>query len=206
MLEVFWKTVVLYTVLVVTVRLMGKRQLGQMEPVEFVVAMALADLATLPMQGQPMHAGIVPLVTILLIEKGSAFLSLRSVKFRKLMCGKPVILMENGKMLQDNMRKTKVTIDELTAHLRQKDVLELAQVRYAILETDGSLSVFLQEDGALPVTLIADGVIMEDNLKKTGKDMNWLRKTLKKHKANVEDTWLLTLDEEGGVVFYRKER
>lgn len=206
MFGAFWKTVVLYIVLVVTVRLMGKRQIGQLEPAEFVVAMALADLATLPMQGQPMHTGIVPMVTILVIEKCSAFLSLRSVGFRKLMCGKPVILMENGRILQQNMRKTRVTIDELTAHLREKDVLDPRQVRYAILETDGNLSVFLQGDGALPVTIISDGVLIKDNLEKAGKDQEWLRKALKKHRAKQEDTWLLTVDETGDEIFYRKEK
>ncbi len=206
MFQSFWKTIVLYIVLVVTVRLMGKRQIGQMEPSEFVVAMALAELATLPMQDMPMHTGIVPMASILLLEKGSAWLSMRSVGFRKLLCGKPVILMENGKMLQSNMRKTKVTLDELTGHLREKDVLDLSTVRYAILETNGNLSVFLQEAGALPITIISDGKVMEDNLKKSGRDREWLEKTLSAYGARVEETWLLTVDSDGKEQFYKKDR
>ncbi len=206
MFHSFWKTVVLYIVLVVTVRLMGKRQIGQLEPAEFVVAMALADLAALPMQGMPMHTGIIPMVTILGLEKASAFLSMRSVGFRKLLCGKPVILMENGKMLQSNMRKTKVTLDELTGHLREKDVLDLSTVRYAILETNGNLSVFLQEDGALPITIISDGKLLEDNLKKAGRDRNWLKKTLSAYGVRQEETWLLTVDEDGKEQFHKKDR
>ncbi len=204
MLQFFWKTVVLYIILVTTVRLMGKRQVGQLEPTEFVVAMALAELAALPMQGQPLHTGIIPMVTILLLEKSSAFLSMRSVKFRKILCGKPVILMENGKMLQENMRKTRVTIDELTGHLREKDVMDLSKVRYAILETNGNLSVFLQGDGALPITIVCDGRVISDNLKKAGRDEKWLHRALEKHGAGVKDTWLLTVDEDGKEVFYRK--
>ena len=192
-------------VLVATVRLMGKRQIGQLEPAEFVVAMALAELAALPMQGQPLHTGIIPMVTILLLEKTCAFLSMRSVRFRKLLCGKPVILMENGKMLQDNMRKSRVTIDELTGHLREKDVLDLAQVRYVILETNGNLSVFLKDDDPLPVTIISDGKIIADNLEKSGRDLKWVTGTLKKYKAAVSDTWLLTVDEDGKVLFYKKD-
>lgn len=187
-------------------RLMGKRQIGQLEPAEFVVAMALADLATLPMQNMPLHTGIIPMATVLLLEKGSAYLSMWSVGFRKLLCGKPVILMENGKMLQGNMRKTKVTLDELTGHLREKDVLDLSTVRYAILETSGNLSVFLQEDGALPITIISDGKLLEDNLKKSGRDQNWVKKTLRDCGARVEETWLLTVDEDGKVQFYKKDK
>ena len=185
---------------------MGKRQIGQLEPAEFVVAMALADLATLPMQNMPLHTGIIPMVTVLGLEKASAYLSMRSIGFRKLLCGKPVILMENGKMLQDNMRKTKVTLDELTGHLREKDVLDLSTVRYAILETSGNLSVFLQEDGPLPITIISDGKLLPDNLKKAGRDRNWVKKTLCTYGAKMEETWLLTVDEDGKEQFYKKDR
>ena len=168
--------------------------------------MALADLAALPMQGMPMHTGIIPMATILVMEKASAFLSMRSVGFRKLLCGKPVILMENGKMLQGNMRKTRVTLDELTGHLREKDVLDLSTVRYAILETNGNLSVFLQEDGALPITIVSDGKLLEDNLKKAGRDRRWVQKTLSARGARVDETWLLTVDEDGNEQFYKKDK
>ena len=204
--ESLWKSVILYVVLVVTVRLMGKRQIGQLEPSEFVVAMALADLAALPMQGMPMHTGIIPMVTIMLLEKTSAYLSMRSVCFRKLLCGKPVILMENGKMLQKNMRKTKVTLDELTGHLREKEVLDLSTVRYAILETNGNLSVFLRDSDPMPVTIISDGIVLEDNLKKSGRDHRWLKKTLERHGVRKEEVWLLTVDEDGKEQFYKKEK
>lgn len=186
-------------------RLMGKRQIGQLEPAEFVVAMALADLATLPMQNMPMHTGIIPMVTVLALEKASAYLSMRSMGFRKLLCGKPVILMENGKMLQGNMRKTRVTLDELTGHLREKNVLDLSTVRYAILETSGNLSVFLQEDGALPITIVSDGKLLKDNLRKAGRDEKWVQMTLKKQGVTMEKTWLLTVDENGKVQSYKKE-
>ena len=184
-------------------RLMGKRQIGQLEPAEFVVAMVLADLAALPMQGMPMHTGMIPMLTILGLEKICAWLSMRFMGFRKLLCGKPVILMENGKMLQSNMRKTRVTIDELTGHLREKDVLDLNTVRYAILETNGNLSVFL--DGSLPITMVSDGKVLGDNLKKAGKNENWLQKRLAAHGATIKETWLLTVDGEGNELFYKKQ-
>lgn len=204
----FIRTIILYLVLMAGMRLLGKRQIGQLEPSEFVVAMLIADLASIPMQnnGIPLLSGLVPILTILGLELTLSGLTMYSVRFRRLLCGKPVILMENGKMLQSNMRKTKVTLDELTGHLREKDVLDLSTVRYAILETSGNLSVFLQEDGALPVTIISDGKLLEDNLKKSGRDENWVKKTLRDCGARVEETWLLTVDEDGKVQFYKKDK
>ena len=140
----FMRTVVLYMVLIVVIRLMGKRQIGQLEPSEFVVAMLVADLASIPMQnsGITLFSGIVPILTVLGLELVLSDLSLRSIRIRKLLCGKPVILIENGNILQGNLRKTRITMDELTGHLREKDVLDLSAVQYAILETNGNLSVF----------------------------------------------------------------
>ena len=216
------RTVILYLVLVGTIRLMGKRQVGQMEPSEFVVTMLVANLASIPMENleTSIHNGLVPILTVLALELILSVLSLRSIRFRKLLCGKPVILIENGNIMQENLRKTRVTLDELTGHLRQKDVLDLQQVQYAILETNGNLSVFpfpenrpatAKEAGVtpekqyMPLTVISDGAVMEENLKKAGKDRKWLDKVLKKHKAQEQQVWLLTVDGADQVVFYRKE-
>ena len=104
------------------------------------------------------------------------------------------------------MRKTKVTLDELTGHLREKEVLDLSTVRYAILETNGNLSVFLQDDGALPITIVSDGKVIADNLKKSGRDRKWLQKTLSRYGVKEKETWLLTVDEDGNEQFYKKEK
>ena len=144
MIMSYVRTIALYLVLIVCVRLMGKRQIGEMEPTEFVVTMLLANLAAIPMQDGaiPLYSGLVPILTVLGSELVLSGLILYSVKFRQLLCGKPVILIENGKLVQDNLRRTRVTLDELTGHLREKDVLDITGVQYAILETDGNLSVF----------------------------------------------------------------
>lgn len=218
----YLRSVFLYLVLIAVIRMMGKRQIGQMEASEFVVTMLVANLASIPMQdsGIPLFSGVVPIVTVLGMELVLSTLSLRSIFLRKLLCGKPVILIENGNILQDNLRKTRVTLDELTGHLREKDVLDLSQVQYAILETNGNLSVFpyakerpasAKEAGIavseqhLPLTIISDGKLLEDNLKKANKDLTWLHKQLKKRKATVADTWLLTVDAAENLLFYRKE-
>ena len=201
---------------------MGKRQIGQMEPAEFVVTMLVANLAAIPMQDGaiPLYSGLVPILTVLGVELVLSALSLRSIFLRKLLCGKPVILIENGCILQDNLRKTRLTMDELSGHLREKDVLDISAVQYAILETDGNLSVFpfpqqrpatADEAGisanrqALPLTIISDGHLFRDNLAKANKTMEWVQKTVKKHQATVAETWLLTLDGLGNVYFCRKE-
>ena len=218
----YFRTVVLYLVLILVIRLMGKRQIGQLEPSEFVVTLLVADLASIPMQdgGIPLFSGLMPMLLVLGMELVLSGLSLRSMKLRKLLCGKPVILIENGKILQENLRKTRVTLDELTGHLREKDVLDLGAVQYAILETNGNLSVFpypaqrpatageagvVTQPQYLPITVVSDGVVLSENLKKAGKNEAWLQKQLKKQRATVRETWLLTVDEGNTVQFYRKE-
>ena len=222
MILAYCRAVILYLVLIVVIRLMGKRQIGQMEPAEFVVTMLVANLAAIPMQdgGIPIFSGVVPILTVLGVELVLSAISLKSSKVRKLLCGKPVILIENGKILQQNLRKTRITLDELSGHLREKDVLDIQAVQYAILETNGNLSVFpypkekpasAKDAGIqarhqfLPITIISDGELLEDNLKKARKDRHWLKQILAQQRAEIADTWLLTVDGGNHVVFFRKE-
>ena len=222
MLLSYLRTVILYLVLIAVIRMMGKRQIGQMEPTEFVVTMLVANLASIPMQdgGIPLYTGLVPMLTILGVELVLSVLSLKSVRLRQLLCGKPVILIENGRILRQNLRRTRITLDELTAHLRQKDILDPTSVQYAILETDGTLSVFPYPDHRpasaaeagiptcrqyLPITLIQDGYLYRENLKKSGKNEQWLTRELEKHNADRTSTLLMTIDEGGNVAWIGKE-
>ena len=215
------RTIILYLVLILCVRMMGKRQIGQMEPSEFVVTMLVANLASIPMQDVdvPLHAGVVPIFTVLGLELVLASFSLWSVGFRRILCGKPVILVENGKILQENLRKTRVTLDELTGHLREKDVLDVRTVQYAILETNGNLSVFpypsevpasAKDAGIpakpryLPVTIIEDGYLFRENLKIAGKDEAWVRQVLGEHRTGISGTWLLSVDRADNVIWQGK--
>lgn len=223
MLNVFSRGVLLYLILIAGIRLLGKRQLGQLEPSEVAVTMLLADLASIPMEDEsiPIYSGLIPIAAVLIMEMLLSFLSMRSIKVRKFLCGKPVILMENGKFLQDNMRKNRVTLDELISQLREKEVLDPSTVQYAILETGGNLSVFpypqerpatakeagiCTEGQNLPITVISDGRLLEDNLKKAGKDQKWLQKVLTQNKATQKDTFLLTVDSNNTTLFYKKDK
>lgn len=222
MLLSYIRTIVLYLVLIAVIRLMGKRQIGEMEPAEFVVTMLVANLAAIPMQdgGIPLYSGLVPILTVLGAELVLSAISMHSVKLRRLLCGKPVILIRNGKILQDQLRSTRVTMDELTELLREKDVLSPETVQYAILETNGNLSVFpypkylpasardagiTPKQQFLPYTIIADGYLYRDNLRIARRDEKWLQTVLREHDATVEKTWLLTVDDSDRVLWLKKE-
>lgn len=219
----YLRTAILYILLIVSVRLMGKRQVGQMEPSEFVVTMLVANLASIPMQddGIPLFTGIVPILTVLGAELVLSALSMKSIVLRRWLCGKPVILIENGHILQENLRRTRITMDELTGHLRLNEVLEIDTVQYAILETNGSLSVFLQpgekpatakeagiqaQKQELPVTVIEDGRLMKKNLALAKKDEKWIEKVLKSKNTSKKETFLLTVDKKDRVFWLKKER
>ena len=218
----YLRTAILHLVLLAVIRFMGKRQLGQMEPSEFVVTMLVANLAAIPMQdeGLPLYGGLVPMLTVLGMELVLSGAMLRSIRLRKFLCGKPVILIENGRILQKNLRATRVTLDELTGHLREKDVLDIRSVQYAILETNGNLSVFPfpsevpasakeagihPKDRFLPVTVISDGQLLRQNLQYAARDESWVHQVLGEYRASIAGTWLLTVDKAGHVVWLGKE-
>ena len=218
----YFRTLFLYLVLIFAVRLMGKRQIGEMEPAEFVVTMLVANLAAIPMQDGaiPLYSGLVPILTVLGMELVLSGLILRSVRLRQLLCGKPVILIDNVKILQENLKSARINLDELTGQLRAKDVLDIRTVQFAILETSGDLSVFpypkekpasakdagVQATGQhLPVTVVEDGYLSRENLERAKKDEKWLEKVLSQHNCGVKETFLLTVDESGQVVWLGKE-
>lgn len=219
----YLRTIILYLVLIGVIRLMGKRQIGEMEPAEFVVTMLIANLASIPMQDTaiPLISGLIPILTVLGVELVLSWVTLRSVALRRLFCGKPIILIENGKILQENLRQSRISLDELTGHLRQKDVLDLNAVQYAILETNGNLSVFpypahspasAQAAGIpvqaqyLPITIIEDGFLFRDNLRKAGKNEKWVNTILGKYHARQRTTLLLTVDASGRTLWIGKEQ
>ena len=222
MLLVYLRTILLYLFLILAVRIMGKRQVGEMEPAEFVVTMLVANLAAIPMQdgGIPLFSGLIPIFTVLAVEVLLAYLAIRSIRFRKLLCGKPVILIENGRILQKELTRTRISQDELTCHLRSSGVLDIRSVQFAILETNGKVSVFpfpkdqpatAKDAGIpakarhLPITLISDGRLLSDNLARSGKDRAWLDRTLREKGADMAGTWMLSVDDGGTVVFVPRE-
>jgi len=224
MMTAFVRTVILYFLIMLGLRLMGKRQIGELEPTELVLTMMLSDLATVPMQdfGIPLLAGIIPILTLLALSMLLSQFSLYSLRFREIVCGKPSILIQHGKVQQEAMRKNRYTLDELLEELRGKGISSIADVKYAVLENSGQLSVLpwtqyqpltasqLQlepaDDAFLPVILINDGRILERNLSACGRNEAWLKKILhREHLTSPSQVFLLTLDEQGNTYCVKKE-
>lgn len=218
----FLRTIILYLLIVVTLRVLGKRQVGELEPSELVVAILISDLAAVPMQdiGIPMLTGIIPIITLLAFELLASELSMHSLRFRSFLCGKPVFIIREGQIDQNAMAKNRLTIDELFCSLRQQGILNISEVQYAILETNGQLSAFLYPKFApliakddskhpkppdYPVTIVSDGHVLETNLRSIGFDLGWLQHQLGLAGATPSDIFLMTGTKKGEIYFVRRE-
>ena len=217
------RTLIIYLALLVTMRLLGKRQLGEMELSEFVVAALIADLAAHPLQdiGIPMINGLVPIVTLFCCELLIAGLSMKHIRLRELLFGKPSMLVERGRINQREMRSNRFTLDELLQELRAKGSLDLSKVEYAILETDGRLTVIPYPaeqpvtaadlklptpDGGYPLAVISDGRVLSENLKLAGKDEAWLQNALSERGIrSPREVFLMTVNAADQIYLAGKE-
>lgn len=196
MLTLFLRTVVLYSVLFLLVRLMGKRQLRELEPFEFVITLIIANLTITPMSdtGVPLIYGLVPILGLFLMQQLVSFVCLKSQRVRSFLSGKPNILIMHGNICENEMRTLRYTLSDLTEQLRSKDIPCVSDVEFAILETNGELSVILKstcrpvtpEDlsipvpkAVLPLLLVMDGRLQQDSLVLAGRDESWLREKLR---------------------------
>lgn len=224
MITAFFRTVILYLLIIAGLRLMGKRQIGELEPGDLVLTLIISDLASVPMQdfGIPLVNGVFPIIVLLSLSMLVSYFSLKSIRFRSLVCGRPTVIIQDGKIIQANMAKTRFTVDELYEQLRTQGYSSLDGVKYAILETSGQVSVLpytrtapltpqsagmeVQEDVTLPVLVVNDGHILTDNLRTCGRDLSWLQGQLKKRRlTSPKQVFLMTVDETGAVVCVTKE-
>ncbi|MBR7179078.1 MAG: DUF421 domain-containing protein [Oscillospiraceae bacterium] len=208
---VIYRTFLFYFALIAVIRGLGKRQVGQMEPSEFVVTMLIANLASVPLEDWsiPVWGGLVPMGIVFLCERTLSWLCLKSIRLRRFFCGKPVILIENGRLLAGNLRRTRVNLDELSGHLRQQGVLDMKSVQFAILETNGTVTVFPYPPGKkppeLPYTVISDGRILRGNLRLLGFDEALLHKKLRGRGLKAEQVLLMTLTASGECAVFPRE-
>ncbi len=204
-------------------RLLGKRQLSELEISELIVAVLISDIASLPLQdaSMPLINALFPIFALLSCELLISGITLKNVRLRGLIFGKPSILIRNGVIDQQAMRKNRFSLDELSESLRSNNVTDITKVRYAILETDGAVNVILyseaqalteesvtapQPDGGMPHIIINDGQILEDNLRLLGRDIRWLNAELAKRKVSRADqVYLMSLDDGGNIYFTKKE-
>lgn len=204
---------------------MGKRQVGELEPSELVLSLIIADLASVPMQdyGIPLLTGIVPILALLCLTMILSVLTMKSVSFRALLCGRPSVVIQNGMLDQREMSRNRLTVDELLEELRCQGYTDLSAVKYAILETNGKLSVlpFVREkpptvkqlkiagvkEGGLPRVVVSDGRLLEHNLKALGHDRPWLDVQLRQRGcSDLNEVFLFLADEGGSVYLARKEK
>ena len=223
MLINFVRSIIIYIIVLIVMRLMGKREIGQLQPFELVISIMIADLASIPMTdpGVPIFNGIVPILGLLAMHLVITVLNLKSVNIRKFTCGKPTILIYRGKIDEEAMKKERFTISELQERLRGKDVFNLGDVEYAILETNGEISVIQKpekrnttpedfnitpEYEGLPYDLVVDGKVMYENLTKIGKNEKWLANQIKKFNTKAEDVLIATIDGKGNFFCQAKEK
>jgi uncharacterized membrane protein YcaP (DUF421 family) len=212
LLVVFLRSLVLYIVVIIAMRIMGKRQIGQLQPFELAVAIMISELASVPMQntGIPLINGIIPIMTMLAAQILISFISLKSVKARTVICGKASLLISAGKINEEVFRNELYTLNDLLEQLRSKDIYNIADVEYAILETNGQLSVIPKaskkkvtpEDlnitgkyEAPTIDLIIDGRLLEKNLKPANLDRSMLEAELNKLGIkSINDVFFASID------------
>lgn len=213
------RTVILYLFIIVGIRLMGKRQVGELEPSELVMSLIIADLAAVPMQdyGIPLLTGLVPILALLALTMMLSVLTMRSLKFRTLLCGRPSIIIREGALDINQMHRNRLTVDELLEDLRAKGYTDPSQIWYAVLETNGTLSILPRAaqkppnneqlarnvpETQLPLVLVSDGKVLDHNLELLGHDRAWLSHQLPGHPP---EALFLVMGNEGGII-YRAEK
>ncbi len=223
MILIFVRTIIIYVLVLCVMRFMGKREIGQMQPFELVISIMIADLASTPMTevGIPILYGIIPIFGMLFMHIAISVINIKSIRMREIICGKPRILINKGKIDERALIKENFTINELQERLRVNDVNNISDVEYAILETSGQISVILKsekspvtcEDLNLPIDktkisydLILDGRIMNDNLKKIDKDQKWLEKEISKFNMLPTEALIFVLNGDGTYYCQRKIR
>lgn len=209
---VFARTIILYVIVVCIMRIMGKRQIGELQPFELVIAIMLSELAAVPMQdtGIPLTSGIIPILTLMTMQILISLITLKFQAARKIICGVPSILIQDGQIQQDELIKQRLNLDDLMEDLRMSGYVNISEISYAILENSGKLSIIPKPSQAplcredlhvepskekLPIGIILDGKLNERNLELTGHSMEWLQKNLQKQRINrIEDVFIAMLD------------
>lgn len=224
MLLLIIRTAVLYLVTMISMRAMGKRQIGQLQPFELVVILIISEMATIGVQsnGLPLLTSLLPIVTITVLQISIALLNLKSQRFRTVVCGRPTFVIRNGEILEEEMRRLRLNVNDLLEQLRYKGFFDLAEVEFALMETNGQLSVLPRADKRpvqpadlalrvgheIPaIMLIVDGVVQSEHLQNTGYDEAWLKKKLAAHSiASPADVFFMSVDFQGHIFCQLKSK
>ena len=221
MLVIFLRSIVLYIIVLIVMRLMGKREIGQLQPFELAISIMIADLASTPMAdaGIPISNGIIPILALLVMHLIISMFNMKSIRAREILCGKPSILIYRGRIDEKMLRKERFTINELEERLRGSNVVNIGDVEYAILETSGQITVIQKPEKKTPTVgdlnikteyeglaydLVIDGKVMHENLKILKRDYDWLKKQVEKLGIKPEEALLVTIDGKGN--FFCQEK
>ena len=223
MILIFVRTIFLYTLVLLVMRFMGKREIGQMQPFELVIAIMIADLASTPMSeiGIPILYGIIPILGLLFMHIIISVLNIKSIRVREIICGKPRILVNKGIIDETALIKENFTINELQERLRVNNINSLSDVEYVILETSGQISVISKSEKRVVTTedlelnvnpagisyhLVIDGKVMYNNLKKIGKSYKWLKNQINKYNLIPEQALIVVLNPDNTIYCQKKEK
>jgi uncharacterized membrane protein YcaP (DUF421 family) len=216
------RTLMLYAVVMVAVRLMGKRQISELQTSELVVTLLISNLASVPMQdtGQPLISGLIPIAVLVISEIAVSGAMLKNPSFRRLVCGRPIIVIYDGKIQQSEMRRLRMTTEDLFEQLRQKDVFSIQDVAYAIVETNGKMSVIktpekeqptagdlkvVQPEKGMETVVVSDGVISDFSLMLCRQSRKWLEDVLETHGITLTQVFLMTANPRGDFFIVRKD-
>ena len=225
MLIIVIRTLILYADVILSLRIMGKRQIGELQPAELVVAIMISDLATIPMESvnAPLMSGIVPVLTLMLAEIMLSFMSLKSNAIRKVVVGSPSVVIYDGKIIEREMERMRFNLDDLLEELRISNYPDISDIEVAVIETSGKLSIIPRTNAraatvddlkinnaarsGLPCTVIMDGRINDYELKRSGKDMTFINKMIKENGARtVKDVFVMTINAEGKQYIQLKDK
>lgn len=215
------RAVILYIVITFSLRLMGKRQLGELQSSELVVTILISNIAAIPVEDSsvPMIMGIVPILTLVCLDVIMSGIMLKSAKVRKLMIGSPRIIISEGDILQKEMKRLRYTVDDLTEAMREQQIFDITQIHYAIVETTGKINFLLKKDyqpaekqdvqagGSTdnpPSVIIRDGITDNEQLRLLGLGEQWLTKILRENNVGIKGVFLMTADRNGNHTIVKK--
>lgn len=217
------RTILLYALIIFAVRIMGKRQLSDLQPSELVITLIIADIASIPMEDntRPLLSGIIPMLILVALEITVSVLMMKNSRFRKVICGSPVMIIENGKLLQNEMRRLRITTEDLCVQLRQLGVFSLDDVQYCIAETNGKLSVLQKpskrnpsaedmnidiEDTGIEAVIINDGEFLNNSIKLVNTNTKHINKILNREKTTLSDVFIMTYNLSGDYRIIKKDK
>ena len=208
MASILIRTIIIYILLTSALKIMGKRQIGELDVGELITTLLISELATIPIDDPdlPLLNAVLPILLIFSLEIIISSLKNRSERLKKLLESSPVYIIYKGKLSEKALVENRLSLNELLCELRLLNVKDISDVEYAILEQNGKISVFQKSDGAISHSLIIDTIILKDNLKRLGLSEEWIKRRLKERGAKIEEVLLMTIRDDGGISLIRKEK